>query len=167
MTSQASQVVVHIRAAVPTDATGIAAVFLDSSEHHAHLDPARYRVPARETVLARYGDTRPRSAGAGAVTLIAECGAEIVGFVDARCESSADPMHRDVLLCLVAEIAVSRHHRSRGIGAQLLRAAEEWGRAKGAAFAVLEYHAANTRAGAFYRHRMGYTVAAVTAIKPL
>jgi hypothetical protein len=37
----------------------------------------------------------------------------------------------------------------------------------GAAFASLEYHAADKRAGSFYQERMGYRPAAVTAIKRL
>jgi ribosomal protein S18 acetylase RimI-like enzyme len=76
-------------------------------------------------------------------------------------------MHRRMTFCHVAEIVVKRQHRSEGIGAQLLRRVEGWGREHGADFASLEYHVANTRAGAFYRDRMGYETAAITAIKRL
>jgi hypothetical protein len=34
-----------IRPAVPEDAEGIARTFIESAEHHAKLDPARYFVP--------------------------------------------------------------------------------------------------------------------------
>ena len=159
--------VVTIRPAVRTDAPGIAATFLESAEHHARLDPVRYHVPAIDAIQTRYADEWQQSTGASRITLVAERGDEIVGFVDVRCEASPDPMHRNVIFCHVTEIAVSGQHRSGGIGAELLRAAEEWGRTQGAAFALLEYHAANTRAGEFYQRRMGYTVAAITAIKPL
>jgi ribosomal protein S18 acetylase RimI-like enzyme len=76
-------------------------------------------------------------------------------------------MHREMIYCHIAEIAVSIRHQNQGIGGRLLQAAEDWGRRHGAAFASLEYHAANARAGAFYRRRMGYSVAAITAIKRL
>ena len=158
---------VTIRAAVPADARDIAVTFLESAEHHARLDPVRYRVPAIEAIVARYGEQLQQSVKAPAITLVAEGSGEIVGFVDARCEPSPDPMHRDVILCHVIEIAVRRRHRSRGIGAELLRTVEDWGRGNGAAFALLEVHAANTRAGEFYQRRLGYTAAAITAIKPL
>ena len=158
---------VTIRAATPADALGIAATFLESARHHARLDPVRYRVPAIEAIVARCGAQPPPSPDTPVMTLIAEHNGEIVGFVEARCETSPDPMHKDVMLCHVLEIAVRRRQRSRGIGAELLRAVEDWGRGNGAAFALLEFHAANTRAGEFYQRRLGYTVAAITAIKPL
>jgi GNAT superfamily N-acetyltransferase len=75
-------------------------------------------------------------------------------------------MHRQMIYCLVSEIAVSRERQSHGIGRQLLQAVEDWGRRQGAEFAVLEYHAANARAGAFYQY-MRYRLASITAIKRL
>jgi ribosomal protein S18 acetylase RimI-like enzyme len=76
-------------------------------------------------------------------------------------------MHRNLVYCYIAEIAVHPDYRSQGIGERLVLAAEDWGRALGAEFASLEYNAANTRAGDFYRNRMGYRVASLTAIKRL
>jgi ribosomal protein S18 acetylase RimI-like enzyme len=158
---------IHIRPADSGDAAGIAMTFLESAEHHARLDPERYRVPSIETVVKRYREAAPPNATEPHVTLVAERHDEIVGFVEARCERSPDPMYREMLFCHVAELAVSRRHRSRGVGAMLLRAAEDWGRRHGATCAVLEYHTANIRAGAFYRQKMGYAIAAITAIKSL
>jgi ribosomal protein S18 acetylase RimI-like enzyme len=160
---------VEIRPAVLEDADGIARTFLDSAEYHAELDPERYSTPAFETILARFreGLQYPPHAGTEALTLVAELSGEIVGFVDARLDRSPDAMHREMLYCHIAEIAVRCAHRSQGIGARLLRAAEDWGRRMGAEFASLEYHAANTRAGLFYQERMGYRPAAITAIKRL
>ena len=161
------QAAVSVRPAVPADAHGIALVFLESAEHHARLDPARYRVPPIDTIVARYSEERTQPADAAGITLVAECSGDIVGFADARCERSPDPMHRDVTLCHLIEIAVTSRHRSQGIGARLLEAVEAWGRRQGAAFALLDHLAANTRASRFYRRRMGYTIAAITVIKPL
>ncbi len=158
-----------IRPAVLEDADGIARVFLESAEYHASLDAERYRVPASETISARYREGRQHlpDAGAQAITLVAERGGEIVGFVDAQLERSPDAMHREMIYCHIAEIAVSQRQQNRGIGGRLLQAAEDWGRRLGAAFASLEYHAANTRAGAFYQRRMDYQVVSIAAIKRL
>ena len=160
---------VTIRTAVSEDAEGIARAFLESAEYHVGLDTERYSTPSAESVSRRYRERRqhPRDARARAITLVAELDGEIVGFVDARLERSPDPMHRDILYCHVVEIAVSRRHQNRGTGTQLMEQAEAWGRRNGAAFASLEYHAANTRAGNFYQHRMGYSVAATILIKRL
>jgi ribosomal protein S18 acetylase RimI-like enzyme len=164
-----STTVVAIRAATARDADSIARVFLDSAAYHASLDPERYWVPDVASIAERYREGRqhPPEPGVPAVTLVAEVAGELLGFVDARIERSQDLMHRDMTYCHVSEIAVGKRHQSQGIGGQLLRAAEAWGRQHSAAFASLEHHIANTRAGAFYAGRMGYSVAATILIKSL
>jgi ribosomal protein S18 acetylase RimI-like enzyme len=156
---------VQIRPAVAGDAEGISRVFLESAEHHARIDAGRYYVPDRQAIVERYrrGQQHP-VAGPGAITLVAEVGGEIAGFLDARLDEPFDAMHRPMTYCFVADIAVAAAHRSLGIGQQLMRAAEEWGSRHGAEFVSLEYHVANHRAAAFYE-RMGYQPASMVAIK--
>lgn len=160
---------IKIRSAVPEDADGIARAFLESAEFHAKLDPERYLIPALETISMHYREGRqhPSDASTGVVTLVAEFNGEIVGFIDARLDESPDAMHREMIYCHIAEIAVRREHRNQGIGKRLLLAAEDWGCRLGAEFSSLEYHASNTRASLFYQQRMGYHPAAITAIKRL
>ena len=160
---------IEIRPAVPEDADAIARMFLESAEYHAELDPERYSTPAVETISARYREGRqhPSHADWEVTTLVAELSGAVVGFIDARLEQSEDAMHREMIYCHIAEIAVHSGHRHQGIGGRLLRAAEDWGHRLGAKFASLEYHAANTRASSFYQQRMGYRVASITAIKRL
>lgn len=160
---------ITIRPAVPADAEGIATPFLESAAHHARLDPSRYFVPDRQAIVARYREGRQHPGGPAdeAITLVAEAEGEIVGFVDARLDRPHDAMHRDVLYCYVAEIAVSAARRSQGIGEQLLREVEQWARRNGAELVFLEYNVGNTRAGRFYQERLGYCVASFTAMKRL
>lgn len=157
-----------LRSAMAEDSDGITRIFLESAEHHASLDSELYFVPTFETIAARYREGRqhPAEERAESTTLVAELGGEIVGFIDARLYPPTDAMHRQMIYCLVSEIAVSRERQNHGIGRQLLQAAEDWGRRQGAEFAVLEYHAANTRAGEFYR-RMRYRLTSITAIRRL
>jgi GNAT superfamily N-acetyltransferase len=121
-----------------------------------------------ETISARYrkGRQHPPDSSGKAITLVAELSNEIVGFLDARLDQSPDPMHRNLIYCHIAEIAVSRRHQKLGIGGRLLRLAEEWGRQQGAQFASLEYHAANTEAGVFYRQHQ-YRAGHIVAVKRL
>lgn len=157
-----------IRAAAADDVEGVARALLESAEHHACLDPGRYIVPAAATLVTRYrGRMQLPGAGERWIMMVAEEGGEIVGFIEAALERSPDPMHKNMQYCHVEEIAVPRRYRNQGIGTALLRAVEDWGRGRGAAFASLDYHVANTRAGAFYQRRMGYATAAITAIKSL
>ncbi|HKD84276.1 MAG TPA: GNAT family N-acetyltransferase [Terriglobales bacterium] len=169
MSDAPSPAAVRIRPARSDDAEGIAHVYLESAEYHAGVDPERYSVCAFEPIAARYraGLQHAPDAGEESITLVAEMSGGIVGFVDTRLYRSPDPMHREILYCNIVEIAVSRQHQSQGIGGQLLQTAEEWGRGQGAQLALLEYNAANQRAGEFYRRRTQYRVASITAIKRL
>jgi ribosomal protein S18 acetylase RimI-like enzyme len=167
MDQAAAAATITIRPAVSEDADGIARVYLESAEHHASLD-SRYWIPDAEVLRARYREGRqhpPETAGK-AITLVAEIGGEIAGFVDAWLERSTDPLQRDILYCIINELAVSSRLRSQGTGGQLLQAAEDWGRQRGAELAALSHLANNTRAAAFYQ-RMGYAVTAIREIKRL
>ena len=168
MIGEASKPAVAIRPAVAEDADGITLAFLESAAHHAGLDSELYFVPAAETIAARYreGQQHPAEGRAESITLVAELRGDIVGFIDARLYQPTDAMHRQMIYCLVSEIAVRREHQNHGIGGQLLRAVEDWGGQQGAEFAALEYHAANARAGAFYQ-RMCYRLTSITAIRRL
>ncbi len=156
-----------IRPAVSRDVDGIVRTYMESADHHARLDPERYSIPDIDAIAARYREGRQHPGDGVATTIVAEIDGEIGAFVDVRLDRSPDPMHQDILYCHVVEIAVASRLRGQGVGARLLDAAEDWGRRQGAAFASLEYLAANTRAGDFYLRRMGYRVAAITAIKRL
>jgi len=157
---------IAIRPAVPEDADGIARTFLESAELHARLDSDRYWLPDREAIAARYREGQQHANDATSITQVAELAGEVVGFVDVRLTHSPDPMHREITYCHIVEIAVRQAHQHSGIGRRLLQAAEDWGRQHGAEFASLEYLTANAGAAAFYR-KLGYGVAALTAIKRL
>lgn len=158
-----------IRHALHGDAEGVALIFLESAEHHSSLDSWLYFVPNLKQIAERYRRRDQHGPGTDdeSVTLVAELNNEIVGFLDARLFRSSDPMHRELLFCQISEIAVSRRFQSRGIGAQLLQAAEHWGQEQGADMALLEYHSANSRAADFYRRKMGYRVTSITVVKDL
>ena len=156
---------VRIRTATTEDAEAITGVYLQSAEHHAAINPERYYVPDHAAIIDRYrtGGQHPRT-GPDCVTLVAEVGNHLAGFVDARLEPTVDPMHRPMLYCYVVEIAVATEHRSHGFGKLLLEATEQWGRENGASFLSLEYNIRNPRAAAFYQ-RLGYQPASVATIK--
>jgi GNAT superfamily N-acetyltransferase len=152
-----------IRPASAKDLPGLTRVYLDSAEHHTALDPLMYRIPSVEEIHARY---LARVAQQNLqLTLVALWEEEVVGLVDAQMLRSMDAMLRATYYCHVAELAVAREHRSQGVGARLLQAAEDWGRDLGAEVVSLDFHIANDRAGKFYRERMGYRVTSKSAVK--
>src|SRR5207237_7031879 len=100
---------IEILLAVTEYAERIDRTFLESAEYHAELDPERYSTPTVETISARYREGRqhPAHAGTEVMTLVAELSGEVVGFIDARLEQSSDAMHREIVYCHIAEIAVA------------------------------------------------------------
>ena len=156
-----------IRPAAAADAAGIARVFIESAEHHAALDPARYFVPDAQSIVERYREGRQHAARSPeeVVTLVAILEGKVVGFVDARLDRPLDAMHRDLLYCSMTEIAVAASARSKGVGGRLVEAAEAWGRARGAELACLDYLVANTRAATFYCASRGYRAVSAIAVR--
>ena len=77
---------------------------------------------------------------------VAEEDGEIIGFATA---STRRHFAGDID-AYVGELAVARHVERRGVGRQLMAAAEEWARRQGLACVSLDTGAANTRARAFY-----------------
>lgn len=155
-----------IRQAVPADAAAITRIYMESARHHKALNPQRRRLPDRDKIEDRYRKERQHPPGAKtAVTLVAEEDETLVGFIDARLETSSDAMHDPAPFCYVADIAVRATHHKRGIGRLLMDAAEAWAREQDVGKIVLEYEASNDAAD-FY-DRLGYEADAVVAVKTL
>jgi GNAT superfamily N-acetyltransferase len=158
---------VRIRPAIPGDAGPITRVYMESAEHHAQLDPVSCNLPDRAAIEERYrqGRQHPESEFP-AVTLVAEAGGEIVGFLDAQIQLPFDPMLRPIPYCFIADVAVAAARRSEGIGAKLIQAIESWARYQGAGFVSLIYNAGNPRVAELYT-KLGYRVASVGMTKRL
>lgn len=93
---------------------------------------------------------------------VAEDGGEVVGFVtiSTRRHFAGD------LDAYVGELVVDRGAEGRGVGRELMTAAEEWGRREGLVHITLDTGAANARARAFYR-ALGYEEEDVKLTKTL
>ncbi len=153
----------------PDDAAAVARALVDSSIHHADLEPERYVVLDPERLAARYraGQQHPRGVLPNErASLVAEVDGVVVGILDDHV-ATPEGAHRPDRYGFIAELAVAAPARGRGAGAALLQAAEEWARARDCAYAALDYNARNERADRFYRQRMGYRPAGVIVIKDL
>ncbi|TDD94527.1 GNAT family N-acetyltransferase [Jiangella asiatica] len=140
-------------ARLPGEAEDLARVYLSSAEHHAGLDPDRYRIPMASAVATWFrghADGRRRS------VLVAEADDRIVGLVSITrlAPPTAASMLADVPTASV-DVAVDPGYRRRGIGRRLLGAAEERARELGAVRIQLDAHAANDGALRLYAD-LGY-----------
>ena len=144
-----------IRTVTLADLESLIDVYLDTAIHHASVDPAGFRVPARDDVAVRL---RRRIEGRGA-------GAEYVAaMVDGRMVGSAsvniqDPLHPGNMMRPVpaAEFGVSvlEDWRGRGIGRALIQHVEGWAADRGIERMLLSVSEGNEGAIRLYRS-IGY-----------
>src|SRR6187431_663315 len=71
-----------IRSTRPEDIASVAAIYLSMARHHAALDPAEYRVPDRDAVLARF-TAELEAAEEEDLHLVAVVDGVVVGQLDA------------------------------------------------------------------------------------
>jgi GNAT superfamily N-acetyltransferase len=160
---------IRVRPFEPADAEAVAVAIVDSSIHHTALEPDRYRVLDPERIAAEYRAGRQHPGGQSrdeAATFVADLDGRVVGVLDIHVARPAGA-HQPRTYGYIPEVAVAADARSKGVGAALMGAAEEWARGRGCAWTVLDYNARNVDAGRFYRDRMGYRPAGAIVIKDL
>ena len=151
-----------IRSARPGDAADLARNWIDAARHYADLDSDAFQVPAVDGLAAWFEELLVRPRSADALWLVAELDGRVIGDVSARLERPVEDAERQLLRDLgrarlyVDALGVEGSYRRRGVGAQLLRAAEAWGRDKGAVRAVLTTYHASPLSVPFYEQGMGY-----------
>ena len=151
-----------VRPAQAGDAAGLARNWLDAARHYAELDADAFQVPAADGLVEWFEELLGRPRSDDAAWLVAEVDGRVVGDVVARLEPPVEDAPRQLLRDLgrvrlrVDALAVAAAYRRRGVGARLLRAVEEWGRAKGAVRSVLTTYGASPLSVPFYEQGMGY-----------
>ncbi len=156
----------EIRTATVDDAAALAGAYLDSAQHHVAVDPALYRLPQRHDVVRDYEGSLAREPGDWTI-LVADVAGQIVGMAEVRLAPTPSPgsMLRPARVAMV-DIAVAADHRGGGIGTALMAAAETWAVERGFRALLLDMHARNTPARAFYLAR-GYAQVGSVLRKPL
>jgi GNAT superfamily N-acetyltransferase len=151
-----------VRPAQAGDAADLARNWLEAARHYAELDADAFQVPAADGLVEWFEQLLGRPRSDDAVWLVAEVDDRVVGDVVARLEPPVEDAPRQLLRDLgrvrlrVDALAVEEAYRRRGVGARLMRAVEEWGRAKGAVRSVLTTYEASPLSVPFYEQGMGY-----------
>ena len=105
--------------------------------------------------------------------LVAEEDDEVVGWVSARLVTPASDaqwqLQREygTTRLILDAVAVAEEHRGAGAGLELVDAAEEWGRERGATIAVADGNCASGVVPRFYEARLGYRRRSVSLRKRL
>jgi GNAT superfamily N-acetyltransferase len=152
----------RIRPARPGDAADLARNWVNVARHYAELDPDAFQVPGVDGLVAWFEELLRRPRPEDAIWLVAELDGQVVGDVSARLERPADDAGHQLLRDLgrvrlsVDALGVLAAYRRRGVGAQLMDAAERWGRDRGAVRSVLSTYHASPLSVPFYEQGMGY-----------
>jgi GNAT superfamily N-acetyltransferase len=168
-----AQASVLIRAPRVGDGDDLAHCWMDAATHYASLAPDLFRVPEAEGLAQWLEAESLNGDGEDSLMRVAEHDGHAVGFVTAAIERPAEDAARQFVRdvgrvrLVVQALVVQAAYRRRGIGAQLMLAAEEWGRGRGADIALLDAYVRSDLSVPFYEGRMGYSRRALRFRKTL
>jgi GNAT superfamily N-acetyltransferase len=155
------------------DGEGCARAWADAGRYYAALVPEVIHEPDAEGLTGWFEEAIARGRDEDTLWLVAECGGEVVGMIEATVERPrADgrwQLQRDLsrTRLIIGALAVVADHRRQGAGSALMDAAEEWSRRKGAAVATTNTNVRSPLSLPFYTGRMGYERQAIILRKPL
>jgi GNAT superfamily N-acetyltransferase len=151
-----------IRPRRPGDGQGLAQVWLDTARYYAELDPERFQVPDARGLADWFEERLAAPTGDDQFDRVADVDGQVVGLVHAAIMEAIDSAPRQLLRelawrrLMVNALAVHSAFWRRGIGRQLLEAAENWGQGRGARAVSLDTYIHSDVSVPFYEHGMGY-----------
>jgi len=157
----------------PGDGTGLARCWLDAGASYAALNPTLFQVPAADGLAQSLEDRFLHLAVNDALVLVADTAGQVVGYLIATIEQPSPRAATDAscdagLVRLVIDALIVREaSRYQGVGTQLMEAAEQWGRGRGATIALLETYVDSSLSVPFYEQHLGYSRRAVRFRKDL
>jgi len=150
-----------VRDARPSDARDLARAWIDAGRYYAALDPRRFQVPYETGLVDWLARALARPREENEIWLVVEIGERIVGDVVASLAAPAADaeyqLMRDVgeTVLRIDAVAIAEADRRRGAGTELMRAAEAWGRERGASRVFLTTDLRSDLSIPFYE-RLGF-----------
>jgi GNAT superfamily N-acetyltransferase len=161
-----------VRQARAGDGPGLARLHRENAEYYVRLAPHHFRVPD-EAGFEEFCDPGPEENTETALALVAEVGGELAGYLEAQLLPPLESARYQILPDLgvtrlyVNSVGTSPRFWRRGVASRLVEAAEEWGRARGAAVAVCDTYHGSPVSLPFWEERMGYERRSIAFRKPL
>jgi GNAT superfamily N-acetyltransferase len=153
---------IDIRGATIDDASSLADAWTQFGRYYSELDPRQFRTPDADGLSAWFAARLDEDRDDDFLWLVAERDRALVGFVEAQIWRPAEDARRQLMreadepILKVDSIMVVEEARSLGVGTALMRAAEAWGRGRGATRSVVVSYAHSPSSVPFYEDRMGY-----------
>ena len=155
------------------DAAGIVQISRDNAGFYAALAPDYFRIPDDEGFIELVENDGEWRDAPENLALVAEVDGQVAGYLEAsvqppletaRWQAQRDLGHARLAINFVGTADVFKR---KGVATQLVEAAEEWGRAKGAVITICDTYIDSPLSIPFWEQRMGYERRAVILRKPL
>jgi ribosomal protein S18 acetylase RimI-like enzyme len=164
---------VTIREPHSADGPALARMHRATSTHYAAQAPDLFRVPDEEGEAEFYEPKPEDNDGETTFAAVAEVDGEVAGYLEARIdpplESARFQSNPDLARprLYIGFVGTSEAFRRQGVATRLVEAAENWGRARGAAVSICDTWLGSELSIPFWEQRMGYARKSVIFRKPL
>jgi ribosomal protein S18 acetylase RimI-like enzyme len=164
---------ITVREARAEDAPGIARIGIQNSAYHVRLAPDLFRIPDEEGFVEFIADDSEWRSLPTSLALVAEAEGEVAAYLEASLHKPVDTARwqgqRDLgtTRLHINYLGAADEYKRQGVATRLVEAAEEWGRAHGAAVAVCDTYIDSPLSVPFWEERMGYQRRAIIFRKPL
>ena len=155
------------------DAEGIARIGLENSAYYAGLAPEYFKRPDEQGFVEFLEDDEEWRSASENLSLVAEVNGEVAGYLEASVQPPLDSARwqsqRDLAepRLFINYVGTADAFKRMGVATELVGAADEWGRSKGAKVAVCDTYIDSALSIPFWERRMGYVRRAVVFRKPL
>lgn len=171
---------IAVREIRPGDGEGCARAWTDAGRYYAAVVPEVIQEPDPDGLVEWFERAISENRGDDTLRLVATVGegaggggGRVVGMIEATVRwphpDGRFQLQRDQsrTRLVINALAVTDDYRRQGVGTALMRAAEEWGRDKGAVVALTDTNLRSSLSVPFYEDRMGYLRQAVILRKTL
>jgi GNAT superfamily N-acetyltransferase len=157
------------------DATeaGIASLSRENGAYYAGIAPDRFKVPDEDGFVDFIRNDEDWRARPDTLALVAEVDGDVAGYLEATVqpplESAPWQSQRDLgeTRLLINFVGTSDRYKRQGVATQLVDAAEEWGRSRGASVAICDTFIESPLSVPFWDERMHYRRQAIIFGKQL
>jgi ribosomal protein S18 acetylase RimI-like enzyme len=164
---------VVVRGFQPGDGLGISRVSLENGAYYARIAPEHFKQPDAEGLAELIEEDSEWRESDTNLALVAEVAGEVAGYLEASIqppmETARWQSQRDLgdPRLLINYVGTGDEFKRMGVATQLVEAAEDWGRSKGAVAAVCDTYIDSQLSVPFWEERMGYSRRAIIFRKPL
>lgn len=162
-----------IREARDEDAVGIVQLSQENSAYYVQLAPEYFRLPDEDGLVEFIENDREWREGPDTLALVADDDGAIAGYLEASLQRPDETARwqgqRDLsdIRLFINFVGTANAYKRQGVATNLVKAAERWGRERGAVVALCDTFIDSPMSVPFWERRMRYERRAIIFRKPL